>query len=71
MKSSWDSTLSRTQYHYDTKINDSRFDTVIRLGHIQPNWQHQLEDIIVNSEPASWRTRGDPTKRRRLIRRRI
>ena len=62
MKSSWDSTIGRTQYHYDTKINDPRFDTVIRLGHIEPNWQHQLKDIIANSLPASWRTRGDPTK---------
>jgi hypothetical protein len=62
MKSSWDSTLSRTQYHYDTKIMDPRFDTVIRLGHIEPTWQAQLTDIIANSAPASWRTRGDPTK---------
>jgi hypothetical protein len=62
MKSSWDSTLSRTQYHYDTKIMDPQFDTVIRLGHIEPTWQHQLADIVANSAPASWRTRGDPTK---------
>ena len=62
MKSSWDSTLSRTQYHYDTKIMDPRFDTVIRLGHIAPTWQDQLTDIIANSAPASWRTRGDPSK---------
>lgn len=62
MKSSWDSTKGRTQYHYDAKLNDPRFDTVVRLGHIEPTWQHQLTDIIANSKPASWRTRGDPTK---------
>jgi hypothetical protein len=62
MKSSWDSTKGRTQYHYDTKLNDPRFDTVVKLGRIEPTWQHQLTDIIANSKPASWRTRGDPTK---------
>ena len=62
MKSSWDSTLGRTQYHYDTKIMDPRFDTVIRLGHVTPTWHDQLTDIIANSAPASWRTRAGYAK---------
>ena len=41
---------------------DPRFDTVIRLGHIEPTWTDQLPDIVANSAPASWRTRGDPSK---------
>jgi hypothetical protein len=61
-RSSWDFTKSKSTYHYDTKIMDPQFDTVIRLGHIEPTWAHQLTDIVANSAPASWRTRGDPTK---------
>jgi hypothetical protein len=62
MISSWDSTKARSQYHFDNTLIDPRYDTVIRLGKITPNWQEQLKDIIEQSTPASWRTRGDPRK---------
>jgi hypothetical protein len=62
MNSSWDTTKPRSQYHFDPTKLDPRYDTVIRLGTIQPNWLDQLPDIIDQAKPVSWRTRGDPTK---------
>jgi len=62
MISSWDTTQTRSKYHFDSTIMDPRYDTVIRLGTITPNWQHQLPDIIENADAVSWRTRGDPRK---------
>jgi hypothetical protein len=62
MISSWDTTKERSKYHFDNKTIDPLYDTVIRLGHITPNWQHQLANIIENADAVSWRTRGDPSK---------
>jgi hypothetical protein len=62
MISSWDTTRERSKYHFDSKTIDPLYDTVIRLGHITPNWQHQLDDIMQHADPVSWRTRGDPRK---------
>lgn len=65
MKSSWDETKKRSKYHFDNKKYDPNFDTVIRLGRIEPNWIHQLDDIVKNSKGVTWRTRGDPNKPKR------
>jgi len=62
MISSWDETKKRSKYHFDNQGYDSRYDTVIRLGRIKPNWKHQLDDIINSSKSVTWRTRGDPNK---------
>jgi hypothetical protein len=58
MKSSWDKTKSQSQYHFDTTIIDSRYDNVVRLGHINPTWYADLPGIIDKSKPATWATRG-------------
>ena len=58
MKSSWDETKKSSAYHFDTKRHDSRWDTVTGLGHIQPCWDEELKEIIKNSNPATWATRG-------------
>lgn len=62
MLSSWDETKKRSKYHFSPNGYDERYDTVIRLGKIQPNWLHQLDDIIENSKAVTWRTRGNPDK---------
>jgi len=62
MISSWDTTRERSKYHFDPKVMDPLYDTVIRLGSVTPTWEHQLDDIIKNADPVSWRTRGDPRK---------
>lgn len=58
MKSSWDSTKSKSQYHFDTTIMDPKYDSVVRLGNIKPTWQEDLPAIIKQSKPATWATRG-------------
>lgn len=67
MKSSWEITRARSQYHFDTSIMDPRWDTVISLGRILAPWQQELEQAIANANPITWRTRGqsdDPLKRK-------
>ena len=66
MKSNWDITRARSQYHFDTTIMDPRWDTVQHLGRIQPDWHEQLSAAISAAYPVTWRTRGrdsDPLKR--------
>ena len=66
MKSNWEITLQRSQYHFDTTITDPRWDTVIHLGSLQNQWQTELAEAIDQSRPATWRTRGrinDPLQR--------
>ena len=63
--SSWEKTKAKSKYHFNNDIIDPRFDTVIRLGHIEPTWLDQLPAIIENSKAVTWRTRGDPNKPKR------
>jgi hypothetical protein len=58
MKSSWDETKAKSQYHFDTDLIDPRFDTVINLGQFVNVWQEDLAEIIGTSQPAQWANRG-------------
>jgi hypothetical protein len=58
MKSSWDSTKIRSNYHFDSFKNDPEQDKVIKLGKIIADFKPELEAIIENAKPATWRTRG-------------
>jgi hypothetical protein len=64
MKSSWEETKQRSQYHFDNSRFDPDQDRVIHLGFIKPCWQQELADIIENSQSATWRTRGAAGKSR-------
>jgi hypothetical protein len=64
MKSSWDETKKRSQYHFDNTRFDPNQDRVIILGHIKPCWESELADIVANSRSATWRTRGAAGKSR-------
>lgn len=66
MKSNWEITRARSQYHFDTQRWNPKWDRVERVGHIEPGWQQQLQQAIATSKPVTWRTRGrdnDPLKR--------
>jgi hypothetical protein len=59
MKSSWDSTVLKSRYHFDRTRMDPRWDTVIGLGWIDPDaWSGDIEDIVNESTQATWATRG-------------
>lgn len=62
MKSSWDSTKSRSKYHFNTQVMDPRWDTTIGLGYILPTWRDDLNKIIDEANPATWATRGYKSK---------
>jgi hypothetical protein len=64
MKSSWDETKQRSQYHFDNSRFDPEQDRVIPLGFIEPCWQAELDNIVVESQSATWRTRGAAGKSR-------
>jgi hypothetical protein len=57
-KSSWEQSKLRSQYHFDNHVMDPRWDTIEELGHIVPAWQTELDEIIAESRPATWATRG-------------
>ncbi len=66
IQSNWDITRQRSQYHFDNSKIDPKWDTVLHLGSIKSNWNDELQSIIDNSKPVTWRTRGrdsDPLKR--------
>lgn len=60
MKSNWELTKQRSQYHFDTHTIDPRWDTVQLLGHVTPNWSAELAEAVTASQPVTWRTRGRP-----------
>jgi len=67
MKSAWDLTQQRSQYHFDTNKRDPRWDTVILVKQLANTWAEELQAAIDASHPVTWRTRGrasDPLQRK-------
>lgn len=60
MKSNWELTKARSQYHFDTNKWNPKWDRVERLGWIKPFWQKELNTAIEAAYPVTWRTRGKP-----------
>lgn len=58
MKSSWDETQATSTYHFNPARYDPSVDRFTRLGKIQNTWQKDIEQIIADSKPATWETRG-------------
>ena len=59
-KSNWEITKQRSKYHFNPTIMDPRWDAVHTLGTVIPNWQNELDTVIKNAKPVTWRTRGKP-----------
>jgi hypothetical protein len=57
-QSSYDKLRAVSKYHFDNWAQDPRWDTVIELGHFVPDWTAEVTEIIANSKPATWETRG-------------
>jgi len=58
MKSSWDSTQHRSTYHFDSTRKDIPESVLTQLGRVNPTWLGDIADIVANSKPATWETRG-------------
>jgi hypothetical protein len=57
-KSSWDKLVEKSTYHFDSTKLDRKQDVIIELGHITPNWDDELAEILADAKPANWETRG-------------
>ena len=58
IKSSWELTKAKSQYHFDTGVIDPRWDTVLHLGKFIGDWDKDLQIAIDTSTPVNWETRG-------------
>ena len=66
MKSNWEILRQRSLYHFDNFYLDPKFDTVERIGTVEPFWNDYIDSVIKESMAVTWRTRGrqnDPLKR--------
>ena len=58
MRSSWEETVAKSSYHFNSKSIDEPWTVFKDLGRIKNTWEDDLERIIENSKPATWATRG-------------
>jgi hypothetical protein len=58
MKSNWEISRAKSNYHFDPTVVDSESAVVTKLGRVTPTWVADLPAIIDNSKPATWATRG-------------
>jgi hypothetical protein len=56
--SSWDRTRAQSNYHFDARRQDLKQDVIISLGHIEPTWLTDLDEIVATARPATWANRG-------------
>lgn len=57
-ESSYERLKATSEYHFNNDIIDPRWDTVIQLGRFTGNWSQEVADIVADSRPANWETRG-------------
>ena len=59
MKSSWDTTRLKSNYHFDPARQDQPHEVFEYLGRITDHdWHQDIADIVGSAEPATWATRG-------------
>jgi len=64
MLSNWDQTKARSKYHFRNDYFDPDMDKVIKLGKFKLDIEKEVEEIVKNAKPATWRTRGAVAKSR-------
>jgi len=59
MKSNWEEAKQHSQYHFDPQRRDQAHEVIEHLGRVDPGpWQNDIDEIVANSKPATWATRG-------------
>jgi hypothetical protein len=56
-KSSWEFTKKTSNYHFDPKRMDPRYDTVIGLARFEGDWDAEVQRAIERAKPMTWRSR--------------
>ena len=64
MNSSWEDTKKLSKYHFDNFKNDSQQDKVDVLGRLIYDFKQDVNSIIKNAKPVTWRTRGENSNTR-------
>lgn len=62
MISSWEQTKKTSKYHFDNFKNDNQQDKVEVLGRIIYDFTQDVDTIINNAKPITWRTRVEHDK---------
>jgi hypothetical protein len=57
-KSSFDKLREVSKYHFNNDIIDTADTTIVKLGNLTPDWDDELQQILADSKPANWETRG-------------
>jgi hypothetical protein len=57
-QSSYDKLREKSTYHFDNSMVDAKEDALITLGQIDANFDKEVAEIIEQSKPANWETRG-------------
>ena len=58
MKSNWEESKNRSRYHFDSQRRDQAHEVIEHLGRVAPIWLDDINEIVANSKPATWETRG-------------
>ena len=58
MKSNWEESKKRSRYHFDPQRRDQAHEVIEHLGRLDPVWLDDINEIVANSKPATWETRG-------------
>lgn len=56
--SSWDKLREKSKYHFDTTRVDNKKDVLYELGRIEADYSEEIKQIVSQSKPANWETRG-------------
>jgi hypothetical protein len=62
MASSWEETKRASEYHFDPRRHDPRWDCVQYLGRFVGQWNQALTQAQHRAQPATWATRGYKTQ---------
>ena len=58
MKSNWEESKKHSRYHFDPQRRDQAHEVIEHLGCVAPVWLDDIDEIVANSKPATWETRG-------------
>jgi len=50
--------INLSAYHFDTQIQDPRFDTIIGLGNFSGDWSEEVAKAVAESRPTTMSTRA-------------
>ena len=56
-KSNWEYTKVTSNYHFNTKVMDPRWDTIHGLGKFEGDWDGEVNTLIKEAKTTNWRSR--------------